>query len=177
MDIDAVAESLMEEDSYYQSRATELVSFEMLKQRHKEEIKAALKDKHVSEAIVRGFEWVKADIIEVLSEDELEPFFHELAKINQDHVQNPPEAVAKKLANRETVTMQELFELTDNTMKKIYALGNQYYQKKDYDKGVDIFSIVTAFNPYISDFWNALALCYQGKHDWKLAIEAFTYGV
>jgi type III secretion system low calcium response chaperone LcrH/SycD len=174
MDIDKVAESLLEEDSYYQKQANDLVSGETLKQRHKEEIKEALKNQHLSDAIIRGFEWIRRDIIEVLAQEELEPFFHDLSKINQDHVEHPPPTVAEKLASHKPVTMQELFELSDDTMRKIYALGHQYFQKKEYDKAIDIFSIVTAFNPYISDFWNALALCYQAKQEWKLAIEAFT---
>ncbi len=174
MDIDKVAESLLEEDSFYQNRASELVSKEMLKQRHKEEIKEALKNQELADAVVRGFDWIRQDIIEVLSQEELEPFFHDLAKINQEHVEHPPEAVAKKLSNHETATLQELFELSNSTMQKIYALGHQYFLKKEYDKAIDIFSIVTAFNPFVSDFWNALALCYQAKQEWKLAIEAFT---
>lgn len=174
MDIDEMAESLLEDDSFYQKKGTDLISPEALKKRHREEIKEVLKDKHLTEAIVRGFQWIRQDIVEVLSVEELDPFFQELTKINQEHVENPPEAVAKKLSEQERVTLQDLFELSDGTMQKIYSLGQQYFQKKEYDRATDIFSIVTAFNPYISDFWNALALCYQARQEWKLAIEAFT---
>lgn len=174
MDIDKVAESLLEEDSYYQAKASELVSKETLKARHKEEIKEALKNKSLAEAIVRGFAWIRQDIIEVLSQEELEPFFKELTQINREHVQHPPESVSMKLSNHETATLQELFELSNDTMQKIYALGHQYFIKKEYDKAIDIFSILTGFNPFVADFWNALALCYQAKQEWKLAIEAFT---
>lgn len=174
MDIDEAAESLLEEDSYYQSRASDLVSPEMLKQRHKEEIKEALKNQELADSITRGFEWIKQDIIEVLSIEELEPFFCDLGKINEEHLRHPPESITQKLTNRETVSLQELFDISNHTMQKIYTLGYQYYQNKDYDRAIDIFSVVTAFNPFISDFWNALALCYQANKQWNLAIEAFT---
>lgn len=175
MDIDKRVDSLLEEDSYYQARATELVSSEMLKERHREELKEALKNQDLSQAIIRGFRWIKEDIIEVLTVEELEPFFNDLSKINEEHLKNPPPAVCKKLSDSQTVCMQELFELSDHTMQKIYTLGYQYFQKKEIDRAIDIFSVVTAFNPCISDFWNALALCYQAKNELQLAIEAFTY--
>lgn len=174
MDLDKVAESLLESDNFYKKQATEVISFEMLKQRHKEEIKEALSNTDLSDAIVRGFEWIRQDIIEVLSEEELEPFFDDLSKINHEHLVHPSDEVAKKLANNENVTLQELFGLTNQTLQKIYALGYQYFQKHNNERAIDIFSIVTTFNPFISDFWNALALCYQATKQWKLAIDAFT---
>ncbi len=172
--LNEAVEALLEKDEVYEQQATELVSAEQLRERHKEEIKTFLRDGELKLAIGRGFELIRRDIIEVLEEEQLDTFFDELSKINSRALDDPSPEVQKKLdEGRQTLTFQEVFELSNESLKQIYKLGYQYFQKQCYDDAIDIFSIVTTLNPFVADFWNAMALCFQAKQEWNRALDTF----
>lgn len=172
--LDKAAEGLLDEDGVYELKATPLMSAKELKAQHKASIKEFLRDNELKRAIGRGFDLIRQDIIEVLDKDQLEPFFAELGKVNSEALDNPSDKVRQKLAEGSlTLTFQEVFDLSNDIIKQIYTLGYQYFQRKEYDKAIDIFSIITTLNPFVTEFWNAMALCFQAKQEWNKAMETF----
>lgn len=173
--VDEAAASLLENDAYYEAKATPLITAEQLKKRHLDEIKSVLEADELTEAVERGFEWIRQDIIEVLKEEQLEIFFNDISKINEESLAKLPEAAKKMISGGEDrLTYQDFFGLSNETLRSMYTLGYQYFEQKDYKKAVDVFSVVTTFNPYISDFWNAMALCYQNLQEYQKALDTFS---
>ncbi len=173
--IQEAAASLLETDEYYQSQATPLISAEQLKQRHLDEIRSVLESDELTVTVERGFDWIRQDIIEVLKEEELTRFFDDMSKINEESLSKLPEAAKKMITGgEERLTYQDFFGLSDETLRSMYTLGFQYFQGKEFQKAVDVFSVVTTFNPYVSDFWNAMALCYQNLKEFQKALDTFS---
>lgn len=172
--LDQAAEGLLDEESVYELHATPLVSAQQLRAQHKERIKNYLRDNELKRSIGRGFDLIRQDIIEVLTKEQLEPFFAELGKINPRALDNPSPKVQKLLAEKSaTLTFQDVFELSNEILKQIYTLGYQYFQRKEYEHAIDIFAIVTTLNPFVTEFWNAMALCFQAKQEWTKALDTF----
>jgi tetratricopeptide (TPR) repeat protein len=173
--VDEAAKALLETDDYYEMKSTPLVSGEQLKKRHLDEIKSVLQSDELTKTVERGFDWIRQDIVEVLKEEELLLFFNEMSKINEESLAKLPEAAKKMISGgEERLTYQDFFGLGDETLRSMYTLGYQYFERKEFQKAVDVFSVVTTFNPYISDFWNAMALCYQNLKEFQKALDTFS---
>lgn len=81
-------------------------------------------------------------------------YFLEESCQNLAHLVTTKKEITQALENGKTI--QELFELTDQTIKALYAAAKYLYDKKEYQKAADSFGVLTILNPCYQTFWLAL---------------------
>ena len=75
--------------------------------------------------------------------------------------------------SKEYETLQQVFELSDETILWFYRVGKKLYDEHDYSSATAIFTYLSILDPYVYDFWIALGLSKQNEEDFTGAVEAF----
>jgi type III secretion system low calcium response chaperone LcrH/SycD len=66
-------------------------------------------------------------------------------------------------------TAQQLLRLTNEQMEQFYQVAKRWFEQGNFQNAVDLFTLLTSFNPWVPAFWVGLGLSYEKLKVWDKA--------
>ncbi len=107
---------------------------------------------------------------ELLAEDVTDAFTH-ISGLSED-IEKDEQAFNEKIA--QGVSLQELAQVSDETIDKLYQAAKNLYELKNYNDASDAFLFLTNINPKKFAFWLGLANALYCLKRYEEAIPAYT---
>lgn len=165
------AEELIEEDAYYQSLATPLKSAALIKKEHKKQLvdffefkEQADRFKHAQKLITDLMPTFVSHLAFTKIRDELNDTVLHFSHFMKEKAEN---------AADQTILLQEMLGLSDETLIHIYALGRDLFQKGQFEDALALFSFLTTIAPHVSNYWILEGACFQNSNLHEEALAAF----
>ncbi len=106
---------------------------------------------------------IKQELVESLGvqANEIDP---ELIKLSLD--------IGEKLSKGETC-LAAVLHIPKNKLDAMYAIAYQFYTTKKYDKAVNVFTLLSLYDPLNTNYWEGLGAACKGLGDYSRAAVAY----
>jgi hypothetical protein len=74
---------------------------------------------------------------------------------------------------QKTVTLQELMEISEQTLEEFYDAATRYYKNRDFQRASAAFYVVNCMDYRRHNVWISIGLCEMHDHNWDKAIFSF----
>lgn len=169
--IDEFVEDIISHENH-ESEISEFKTLEMIKEQRKQELTEFLKSDILQMKLKDAIELILNQSNDHLTKKESDNLFEELKKINNQRLD---EFSNKDHSN--ITSIQELFSLSDNTLRYIYKIGFNLFKDGRTDEAENIFLLLVTLNSNVPDFLHALGLCFQKKEERNDAIAYFLLAI
>lgn len=165
--LEEIAESLLEPEEFYNNPLSPLSDPQIKRQQEKLKIIEFLSSGELPRQMNRALELIDEKAENILSGEQLDAFRNNLSEIKEDKFKNPsPEVLSKMNDASSNLSYQEIFGISDESLKMIYNIGYLFFQDNEINEAIDIFTFLLILNPSIADFSYSLGLCYQQQGKW-----------
>lgn len=162
-----IAETLLENDEYYQMLSTSLKSAEVIKAQEKSAIEEQLNPKDLRYLIQQASTLIMEQMPLLISAADFEKLKEELS--------SSPEKIAEKTEKNLNHSYSEnsSSELSEQSLGYIYALAYTLIQEDQYSQAETILTLLTLLVPGQNTYWIALGISLQGQKKFQEASDIF----
>lgn len=117
-----------------------------------------------TQLVQKGYQLILDDLS---NQPERKNIHQELVNTYQSKI----EEVSKESENKKS--FQEILGLSNEILLDMYDVGAKYFENKEYEKSLAVFTFLTMLNDTISSFWIGVGSAYRALKDFDNAISAY----
>lgn len=169
--INQTADSLLEENSYYEKMANPLKSAEQFKAEHRKHLQEFLQFKDFKEKMNQGVDVVLERLPQMITANEWTQFKEDFARSigRERHIAS---SFTEQIEQGQSTTFQNLMGISSHNMNHLYNLDRKLVEEKHFNQALAIFTMLTYLNPQVPEYWIGQAICLysMAKYEEALAI-------